>query len=82
VKEGGELGQAVLVDAAAAKDQVEDDLNYYVLTKIEAGAPCVSYSGFGWTPGGDFKSAADWDGYVTDFAARLRAPLEVKVEKR
>ena len=82
VKEGGELGQAVIVDPAAVKDQVDDDLNYYVLTKIEAGAPCVSYSGFGWTLSGDFKTAADWDRYVADFAARLRSPLEVKLEKR
>jgi hypothetical protein len=82
VKEGGELGQAVIVDPAGVKDQVEDGLNYYVLTKIESGAPCVSYSGFGWTPGGDFKNAADWDRYVAGFAARLRSPVEVKIEKR
>jgi hypothetical protein len=82
VKEGGELGQAVIVDPAAVKDQVEDDLNYYVLTKIQSGAPCVSYSGFGWTLSRDFKTAADWDRYVAGFAARLRSPVEVKIEKR
>jgi hypothetical protein len=31
---------------------------------------------------GDIKSAADWDRYVSDFAAGLRTPLEVKFEKR
>jgi hypothetical protein len=82
VKEGGELGQAVIVDPAAVKDQAEDDLNYYVLTKIDAGQPCVSYSGFAWTLAGDFKNAADWQRYVADFAARLQAPVEVKLEKR
>jgi Domain of unknown function (DUF4861) len=82
VKEGGELGQAVIVDPAAVKDQAEDELNYYVLSKIQTGAPCVSYSGFAWTLAGDFKSAADWQRYVGDFAAGLRSPLEVKVEKR
>jgi pectinesterase len=82
VKEGGELGQAVIVDPAAVKQQAEDDLNYYVLTKIEPGAPCVSYSGFAWTTAGDFKTAGDWERYVSGFAARLRSPLEVKLEKR
>jgi pectinesterase len=82
VKEGGELGQAVIADPSAVKNQAEDDLNYYVLTKIQDGAPCVSYSGFAWTLAGDFKSEADWQRYVADFAARLRAPMEVKIEKR
>jgi len=82
VKEGGELGQAVIADPAALKDQADDELNYYLLTKIQPGAPCVSYSGFAWTLAGDFKTAADWQRYVADFAARLRSPLEVKLEKR
>ena len=82
VKEGGELGQAMIVDPAAMKDQAEDDLNFYLITRIQPGVPCVSYSGFGSTLSGDFKSAADWERYVNDFAARLRAPLEVTIEKR
>jgi Domain of unknown function (DUF4861) len=82
VKEGGELGQAVIVDPSVVKDQADDDLNYYVLSKIQPGAPCVQYSGFAWTLAGDFKTAADWQRYVADFAARLRSPLEVKLEKR
>ena len=82
VKEGGELGQAVIVDPGVVKSQVQDDVNYYILTKFQPGSPCVSYSGFGWTLSGDFKNAADWERYVGDFAARLRSPLEVKLEKR
>jgi len=82
VKEGGELGQAVIVEPAVVKGQAEDDLNYYLLTNIQAGVPCVSYSGFGWTRAGDFKDAGDWERYVSGFAARLRSPLEVKIEKR
>lgn len=76
------MGQAVIVDPAAAKNQVEDDFNYYILTKIQAGEPCLSYSGFAWTVAGDFKNAADWERYVAGFAARLRFPMEVKIEKR
>jgi hypothetical protein len=82
VKEGGELGQAVIVDPSTVKDRADDDLNYYLLTKIQAGAPCVSYSGFAWTLAGDFRNEADWQRYVAAFAARLRSPVEVRLEKR
>jgi hypothetical protein len=82
VKEGGELGQAVIVDPSVVRDQASDDLNFYMLSKVQTGTPCVSYSGFGWTLAGDFKTGAEWVRYVEDFAAGLRAPLEVKVEKR
>ena len=82
VKEGGELGQAAIVNSAVVQDQAEDDLNYYILTKIEHGEPCVSYSGFAWTLAGDFKTAADWRRYVADFAARLRSPVEVQLAPR
>jgi pectinesterase len=82
VKEGGELGQAVIVNPVDVETQAEDDLNYYVIEKLRPGAPVVSYAGFAWTLGGDFKSAAEWDRYLADFAARLRAPVEVKLEKR
>jgi hypothetical protein len=61
---------------------VEDNLNYYSLTKIQTVEPRVSYSGFGWTPSGDFKTAADWDRYVADFAARVPTPVYVKVERQ
>jgi len=82
VTEGGDLGQAVIVDPSVLKDQSDDALNYYVLEKIQTGVPCVSYSGFAWTLAGDFKNEADWQRYVAGFAARLRAPVEVKLEKR
>jgi pectinesterase len=82
VKDEGDLGQAVIVDPAVMNRLAEDDLNYLVLTKIEAGAPCVSYAGFASTPLGDFTTVADWDRYLADYAARLRAPVDVKVDKR
>ena len=64
------------------KSPAEDDLNYYVLTKIRARAPCVSYSGFAWMLAGDSKGAAGRQRYVADLAARLRSPMEARLEKR
>ena len=34
------------------------------------------------TLGADFHTRAEWDRYVTDAAARWRAPVEIKLEKR
>jgi hypothetical protein len=82
LREGGELGQAVLLDPASLKDFAEDDRNYLVLARIAPGAVCVSHSGFAWTQTGDFQKVEDWDRYLADEAARLRAPVEIKIEKR
>ena len=82
VHEGGELGQAVLLDPASLTDTAEDDHNYLVLSRIAPGAACVSYAGFGWTLAPDFRTVEDWDRYLSDEAARLRAPVEIKIEKR
>jgi hypothetical protein len=72
----------VVVDSSIVKDQLEDDLSYDVLTNINSGKPCVSYSGFSWALSGDFKNVAARGRYVGDFAARLGSPVEVKLEKR
>jgi hypothetical protein len=82
MNEGGELGQAVIVDPRDAVEMAEDDSNYYATTGIQPGAPSVSYAGFAWTMSGDFKTVADWDRYLAACAARLRAPVAVKIEKR
>ena len=82
VREGGELGQAVLLNPASMADTAEDDRNYFMLAQIAPGAACVSYVGFGWTLGPDFRTVEDWDRYLADEAARLRAPVEIKIEKR
>lgn len=37
----------------------------------------VYYAGFGWTKGGQFKTAAEWDQYLTQYAKRLASPLNV-----
>lgn len=82
VKAGGELGQAVVLDPASLRGFAEDDRNYFMLARIDSGAACVSQAGFGWTLSGDFLKVEDWDRYLADEAARLRAPVEIKIEKR
>ena len=82
VKEGNsQLGQAVVADPAAIQGFGEDDQNYLMIAKLTPGAPCVTYAGFGSTLSGDFHSQEEWARYVSDFQARLRAPLEIRIEK-
>jgi hypothetical protein len=82
VKEGPrQLGQAVLADPATIASFTEDDLNSIMLTRIEPGRPCVTYAGFASTLGADFQTRAEWDRYVTDSAARLRAPCRDQTRK-
>jgi hypothetical protein len=78
----GKLGQGVIAEPASIADFAQDDRNFLVLAKIDPASPSVYYAGFGWTESGDFQTRDDWDRYLNDFAARLRAPLEVRLEKR
>jgi hypothetical protein len=78
----GKLGQGVIAEPALIADFTQDDRNFLVIARIDPAWPSVYYAGFGWTESGDFQSRDDWDRYLNDFAARLRAPLEVRLEKR
>jgi pectinesterase len=79
---GGQLGCGVLVDPAQVADLAQDDRNFLIVAKIAPASPSVYYAGFGWTKSGDFATVEDWDRYLSDSAARLRAPLEIRIEKR
>jgi hypothetical protein len=78
----GKLGMGVIADPASVTDFAQDDRNFLMLTTIDPAAPSVYYAGFGWSKSGDFSSLEDWDRYLGDYAARLRAPVVVRTEKR
>ncbi|MGD0014563.1 MAG: DUF4861 family protein [Bryobacteraceae bacterium] len=78
----GKLGIGAIADPASVTGFAQDGRNFLMLTKIDPASPSVYYAGFGWTESGDFRSVEDWDRYLDEYAARLRAPLEVRIEKR
>jgi len=39
------------------------------------------YAGFGWGNGG-FPKSEDWERYVSDYAARVRTPVEVTLAEQ
>jgi hypothetical protein len=45
------------------------------------GKPFVYYAGAGWDGGLDFKTAQDWQTYLSGFAKRLANPVKVTLEK-
>jgi unsaturated rhamnogalacturonyl hydrolase len=54
--------------------------NLLVIAPAKAGKPFLYYLGAGWSKSGDFPEERDWENYVRQFAARLRAPLNVTIE--
>jgi len=55
--------------------------NLLAIAPAEAGKPFLYYLGAGWSKSGDFIEETDWENYVRQFVARLRAPLKVTLEK-
>jgi len=51
--------------------------NLLAIAPAEIGKPFVYYLGAGWSESGDFPNAAAWNKYVSRFAERRDAPLQV-----
>jgi unsaturated rhamnogalacturonyl hydrolase len=54
--------------------------NLLAISAARQGKPFLYYFGAGWSKGGDFPEETDWENYVRQFVARLRAPLKVTIE--
>jgi hypothetical protein len=57
--------------------------NDHLLAIVEhpCGKPFVYYAGACWEKGLDFKTAADWQAYLSSFAKQLEKPVTVVLEK-
>lgn len=75
-KTNGELGTGVIV-AGGIAGYAEDERNLLILAKAAAGQPLRYFAGAGWSRAGDFASRQQWHDYLTAFAARVRAPVQV-----
>jgi len=80
VKDAGQLGCAILVDPTRTPSEADDAKNFFVVQDMP-GDSISYYSGFGWTKSGDFPTVESWDRYLSDSAARFRAPVKVSLEK-
>jgi hypothetical protein len=77
----GDFGVAVIVPAASAAGGgfAADERNALVLTPVVSGQSLTHYVGAAWTRGSPFATQRDWQQQVADEAARLRAPVVVKL---
>jgi pectinesterase len=76
-KSFGDFGVAVIVPTASSF--AADERNALVTAPITSGQPLRYYVGAAWTRGSPFSSQAAWQREVANEAARLRAPVEVRV---
>jgi hypothetical protein len=51
--------------------------NLLGVTRVEVGKPLVYYFGAGWSKSGDFPDSETWVRFVSQFAERVKVPLEV-----
>jgi len=79
------LGTGIVVAPTLVQDFKDyrvtqpDQSHLLVITRPEKNK-LVYYAGFGWTKSGQFKSAAEWDQYLADFATRQSHPLQTKIK--
>ncbi len=73
----GQLGTGVVLAAGAFAGTADDDQNQLALVPVKDGQTVAYYVGAGWSRSGQFRDAAAWEAYLSDFAARTRSPLRV-----
>lgn len=76
-----ELGTAVLAESISdiKKVEVEEADESHIYATLNTKDNSVSYYvGYGWKKAGLFKSAVEWDSYLSYFSQRLKEPIQVK----
>jgi len=73
-----ELKQADLITPTS--EGLPPVANLLAISASQVGKPFVYYFAAGWSKSGDFPEETDWENYVRQFVACLRAPLKVTLE--
>lgn len=77
------LGTALLADPSGISDfkdhrtEARDQSHLYIMLR-SAEQKAVFYAGYAWQKSGHFRSAAEWDEYLSQFSKRLGSPLVVR----
>ena len=78
LKQEGHLGCAVIVPGMTSN--IEAEGNYLALAPLNSPI-AVYYAGSAWDRGGQVKTVEEWDALIAREAARLRAPVTVRIGK-
>jgi pectinesterase len=76
----GSVGCGVIADVRDVAETPELDGNILIVTRVAGGTPAVYWAGSAWDRGGSITTAALWDRYLDEWAARLRTPVTVQVK--
>jgi hypothetical protein len=77
----GMTGCGVVLTADTKAQFKEQNGHLLAIVNQPCGKPFVYYAGACWDKGLDFKTAGDWQAYLSDFARRLEHPVNVVLEK-
>ncbi|WP_332877904.1 DUF4861 family protein [Massilia sp. S19_KUP03_FR1] len=75
----GAFGTAVIVPTASQPAYAEDARNALMTAPVRAGQPLRYYVGAAWVGSGEITSEQEWQRYVAQQAARVRAPVTVRL---
>ncbi|MFC5462672.1 DUF4861 family protein [Massilia niabensis] len=75
----GDFGVAVIVPQAGSTAFASDERNGLVTAPVTSGQPLRYHVGAAWTKGSPFATQRDWQKHVAEEAARLRAPVQLKI---
>jgi pectinesterase len=78
----GNVGCGVVADPRDVADAPELDGNILLVTRVAGGTPAVYWSGTAWDRGGNVTTAATWDAYLNDWAARVRTPVTIQLASK
>jgi hypothetical protein len=87
-KDGGVGVAAILAPGTESPGIASDgpdergNTNHLLLVKAADGVPVRYFTGAGWDKSGQFKSRAEWEAYVRNFAAGVAKPLAITVSAR
>jgi pectinesterase len=81
VKDNGAFGCGIVVDPALLADALDADGNHLVVARVPETRSVVYYAGAAWDRAGEIGDAVAWDRYLHAAARRLRAPLQVTLQK-
>lgn len=80
-----ELGVGIVADPKYIAEMTEYRVNktdkshlFFHLKPVNG--KIIYYTGFGWKKSGQFETRQQWENYLSEFAARLASPLEVKIQ--
>ena len=80
-KEDGLVGTAVILPAKGNQKIIEDKQHVLIVNERITDMDQAYYAGTCWNKSGDFKTNEEWIKYLTEFAAKLKSPLQVEINK-